>query len=336
MSLIIRTEQVETIEALEALRDEWDSLLLTSSGVTPFQHPEWLIPWWRHLGQGRLCVLALRIAGRLCGLAALYEKEGELAFLGTGVSDYLGLILDPSIELLGTEAFFQHLARNDGWSSCRLEELRPRSPLLSMRAPYGLSAEFQPGEVCLRVKLPETVAEFRKLHGRSGADGSKRLWRKFFNRGLRMEAAESVPGADHSLDMLFKLHAKRWESVGQNGVLQGPGMRAFHGEAVQGFLKKGMLALLTLVFEEREIAVLYGFECRGTFHAYITGYDPEFSRLSPGKLILLWAAERAIERGISEFDLMRGTEKYKYTWGPVESRNSTLIIQNAKKTRCSL
>lgn len=336
MASLIQTEPIETLHGLEALRDEWDRLLLTCPSATPFQHPEWLIPWWRHLGQGRLRVLVMRMAGRLCGLAPLYEKDAELTFLGSGVSDYLDLILDPSVELLGTEVFLGYLAEMDGWGTCRLEELRPGSPLLGVRAPHGLRAECLAGEVCLRGKLPATVDEFRKLHPMSGACGSKRLFRKLNKRGLKVQAAESQNDVSAAMGALFRLHAKRWASVGQTGVLQGAGMRAFHEEAAQGFFRKGMMALLTIIVDGQEVAALYGFESRGTFYAYLTGYDPEFSRLSPGKLVLLSAAERCIERGVEVFDLMRGSEKYKYDWDPVESRNSTLIIKNEKKSRRNL
>lgn len=47
-------------EDLEFLRAEWSALLLRCPAATPFQSPEWLIPWWRRFGSGRLLVLVLR------------------------------------------------------------------------------------------------------------------------------------------------------------------------------------------------------------------------------------------------------------------------------------
>lgn len=336
MPFIIQTEPVDTLEGLEALRPEWDRLLVSCRGATPFQHPEWVIPWWRHLGQGRLLVLALRVAGRLCGLAPLYEKDGEIAFLGSGISDYLGPILDASSELVASEAFFSYLAEREDWSLCRLEELRPQCALLSMRTPHGLRAERLAGEVCLKLNLPPTVAEFKKVHGISGKCSTKRKWRQLFARGLKTRAVETTSDVCGALDAVFTLHEKRWSAAGQKGVLQGREIRAFHEEAAKGFFNKGMLGIFTLILEGREIAALYGFKSRGTFYAYIIGYDPEFAQVSPGKLMLLSSVERCIEDGISEFDLMRGAEKYKYSLGPLESRNSTLVIQNAKKDRRTL
>jgi CelD/BcsL family acetyltransferase involved in cellulose biosynthesis len=34
-------------------------------GATPFQHPDWLLPWWRHIGGGVLFVIAIQDGGEL-------------------------------------------------------------------------------------------------------------------------------------------------------------------------------------------------------------------------------------------------------------------------------
>lgn len=333
MSILIQIEEIDTLQGLEAIREDWDRLIDVCPGATPFQFPEWLIPWWRCFGQGRLLMLAMRVAGRICGLAPLYLKNGEVAFIGGSISDYLGFMIDPSLELLGTAAVFNHLASRDGWSSCRLEELRPSSALLVTRPPVGLKAECLPGEVCLEVKLPNTIEGFREVHSRSGNAGSRKKLRRLFAKGLKIEAVTDEKEVRPALEELFRLHAKKWESVGSGGVLQGAEIRAFHEAAAEGFWKKGVLRLYRLMLGERTIAALYGFINRGTFYAYLAGYDPEFSDISPGKLILLSAAEDCISGGLATFDFLRGREKYKYTWKPVETRNSTLIMTNEQRPK---
>jgi CelD/BcsL family acetyltransferase involved in cellulose biosynthesis len=49
---------------IETARGEWADLFQRAAS-TPFQSPEWLIPWWRHLGEGRLHLLAVRHNGAL-------------------------------------------------------------------------------------------------------------------------------------------------------------------------------------------------------------------------------------------------------------------------------
>ncbi|HPU25822.1 MAG TPA: GNAT family N-acetyltransferase [Phycisphaerae bacterium] len=48
---------------------------------------------------------------------------------------------------------------------------------------------------------------------------------------------------------------------------------------------------------------------------YLGGFDPEYGRLSPGKLLVAHALEQAIGEGMRGFDVLRGREDYKYEWG---------------------
>lgn len=326
--VLIDTEVIGTVEGLHAIRQEWDSLLEACPDSTPFQSYEWLAAWWKRFGQGRLITLGMRVAGRLCGLAPLYEHNGEVLFIGSGVSDYTGVLLEPSIEVLGAEALFNHLAVCVGWSLCRLKDLRASCSLLAVKPSHGLRALLVPGEICLCVDLLSTVEEFRKIHGRAGKCGSKRSWRRLEARGIKVEMAVDEAEAVSFMDTLFLLHSKKWEAVGKSGVLQGPEIRAFHEEAALGFQKKGMLRLYRMVLEGRELAVFYGFVHRRRFYAYLMGYDHDFSKLSPGILMLLSVAEDCITQGIQEIDFLRGGEKYKYDWAPRETRNYTLLITN--------
>lgn len=328
MSVLIETEEIGTAKGLYAIREEWCRLLEACPASTPFQSPEWLIPWWRHFGQGRLMTIAMRVAGRLCGLAPLSMKDGEIRLIGDGVSDYLGLLLEPSIEVMGAEVFYSHLARRGGWSTCALREISHSCPLLSMRPPEGLKATVVPGEICLRFDLPSTVEAFRRAHGRTGRCGSKKSWRRLAARGLKVEVASDEDEALSCLDALFTLHTKKWEAAGGRGVLQGPEIRAFHEEAALGFQKQGALRLYRMVLEGRELAVFYGFIHKNRFYAYLMGYDPDFSELSPGRLMLLTVAEDCITSGIGVMDFLRGSEKYKYDWAPIETRNYTVLITN--------
>ncbi|MEA2337714.1 MAG: hypothetical protein QOE82_1721, partial [Thermoanaerobaculia bacterium] len=40
------TEVITSIEELTALEPAWLDLLRRTPGVTPFQTPMWLLPWW--------------------------------------------------------------------------------------------------------------------------------------------------------------------------------------------------------------------------------------------------------------------------------------------------
>src|SRR4051794_34641095 len=95
-------EEIASWHGLEALRGDWSNLCDRSPRATPFQRPEWLIPWGRAFPPGEPWVLAVRKAGRLAALAPLlvYPNEGRktVAFCGGGVSDYCDVVTGPDGE----------------------------------------------------------------------------------------------------------------------------------------------------------------------------------------------------------------------------------------------
>src|SRR5688500_8342330 len=104
---MVDIDEITTTGGLEGHVPEWCALWKRCSHVTPFQAPEWLVPWWRHLGCGHLRVLTLRRSGELVGLAPLFARPPwrsglcRVGFLGAGASDYLGVLLVPGLETEG-------------------------------------------------------------------------------------------------------------------------------------------------------------------------------------------------------------------------------------------
>ena len=54
---------------------------------------------------------------------------------------------------------------------------------------------------------------------------------------------------------------------------------------------------------------------------YLSGFDAEWSFVSPGTLLLAAMLEEAIAEGRREADFLRGREGYKYAWGGVDRVN---------------
>ncbi|HVV53494.1 MAG TPA: hypothetical protein VHO06_27805, partial [Polyangia bacterium] len=140
-------------EELVALGPAWAALCDRVPSSSPFERPEWLLPWVTVFGgRRRLRVLALERAGRLAALVPLVEAEANgaqrLGFLGAGVSDYHDAVLADDGPDLRAE-LWRALARG-AWTTCTLERLRPGSPLLGP-VPAGAEAiggEPTAGEVC--------------------------------------------------------------------------------------------------------------------------------------------------------------------------------------------
>jgi CelD/BcsL family acetyltransferase involved in cellulose biosynthesis len=328
-------DEVTTREALEGLRNDWHQLLDRCPWATPFQSPDWLLPWWRAIGRGELCVTTLRRGGRLVGLAPLFiycgpDGRRRLAMLGAGVSDYEDVLLEPELADAGAALLLQHIAEERSrWDAGEFFELRAASPLLAAPWPRELSVDRYPSSSCTVLPLPRAADA---LPGSLSWRFRRRL-RNARNRLTRAGDAQFVTADEESLPELLgalvRLHTLRWEERGEPGVLSDPRLRRFHEAAAAGLLRRGRLRLHALRLRGAPVAVLYGFAHRDRVCMYLSGLDPATDFCSPGVLILHYAIEQAIEEGAREFDMLRGTESYKYDWSAESRPNAGLRLRHA-------
>jgi CelD/BcsL family acetyltransferase involved in cellulose biosynthesis len=148
-------ERLETLADLEALRPEWQHLWHRCPIATPFQSPEWIIPWWRHYGEGELFAFALRQAGRLVAVAPVYvysdsaDPTRRVFLLGTGNSDYLDLLAEENRAEAAVAFVLAQLARHrQAWDVCDFQQLPPGSALLEASLPAGWRDERRIEEWC--------------------------------------------------------------------------------------------------------------------------------------------------------------------------------------------
>lgn len=64
---------------------------------------------------------------------------------------------------------------------------------------------------------------------------------------------------------------------------------------------------------ERPVAISYALRAGGVLHGCFTGFDEDFSKYSPGSMMLLEIAREAPVNGIRHFELGNGVEYYKHS-----------------------
>ena len=78
--------------------------------------------------------------------------------------------------------------------------------------------------------------------------------------------------------------------------------------------ENGWLRLSFLRVGEQAVAFQYGFEAGGTYYFLKGGYDPEYRRFAPGKLLLRALLERAFATGLRSFDFLGADDPFKLEW----------------------
>src|SRR5436305_8680 len=183
----------------------------------------------------------------------------------------------------------------------------------------------------LEALLPDWAALWQRLLGATPFQSPHWLvpwWRQFGTGMPRIVTAR----ADQTLIAvlpLYELHEPGCVKLLPIGIsvsdyidaLADPAVRAFHRAAAREFCAAGMLRLYRLRIGGAVAGVYYGFQHGGSAYAYLGGFDPEMTRLSPGAQLLDYAIRAAMGEGVREFHFLRGGENYKYAWGAADRVN---------------
>lgn len=322
----LTVEWITDPQAFAGLSGAWDELLAASPSDCFFLTWEWLFTWWKHLGRGRLAILAARRGGRLLALLPAYLPAARprlglrpLRFLGTGCvgSDYLDVIARDGEERAALAALAERL---DG--DRRLLELaqvpQARSAAADLAghlAGRGWRPIHRVTHVCPYVELGRSWEDYLAGLGTSHRGNVRRQLRKLEERFevsfARVETGEEL---DEAFDLLVALHRLRWKERGGSDAFPDPGVVAFHREVTRLALARGWLRLFVLRLSGRPAAALYGLLYRGRFLFYQSGFDPAFAEHSVGQLTVGLTIRAAIEEGAREYDLLHGIEPYKFHW----------------------
>jgi CelD/BcsL family acetyltransferase involved in cellulose biosynthesis len=134
----LHVELISDVSRVEQIEAPWKALWSTMPDTSPFQSPDWLLPWLQHYGMGPLLCVAFWHESSLVGIAPMYIYGGDhdgrrrLFLLGTGNSDYLDVVFDPERRLECCRLLIAELERcAELWDECSFQRLPSGSPLLN-------------------------------------------------------------------------------------------------------------------------------------------------------------------------------------------------------------
>src|SRR5512143_877377 len=85
-----------------------------------------------------------------------------------------------------------------------------------------------------------------------------------------------------AMELLAALHSRRWEEKGTSRSFSTPQYNAFHKAVALDFARKGWLNLSCLELDGEIVGMFYDYRYGNKIYYYQAGFDPEFSRYSPG------------------------------------------------------
>lgn len=169
---------------------------------------------------------------------------------------------------------------------------------------------WEKGEICPTLDLSALNSEddLMKFFKTSLRGDIRRQMRRLSEIGeLHMQeydSWETIPSATFESFMLN--HSKRWPNA-----YKAP---HFHGNLLKYGLEAGIVHFSVLMVGDIEVAWHLGYEYNNRYYYYMPAGNLEYAKYSPVKVHLFQLVRRAIERGLSIYDHLRGEENYKDGW----------------------
>lgn len=327
---------IDDYSGISSLRDEWNRL----AGDHPLLSWEWHSAWLKEMCRSgdRPCVIVERSCGEVAMIAPMYftrsrSGAGKLCLTGDGrtCTDYGQLICEPG----------QH-----GYAAAKLASwignADPEFPPVDFVEFQGLAgnaattaeierefsriglAESTQLENCWVVDLPSTWdelnASFSRKHRRKTKKAVQRL------ADCQIFDTRST-GFNPLWNTFVDLHQRRRKSLGEEGCFADQRFTRFLKQATNGLFRRGLAELFVVEYRTEPVAAALTLNSNSRTFMYQCGFDPNWSQLEPGYLMIVMALQRAISAGRQTFDFLRGDEPYKSRWQARPEPMSLLHVQ---------
>jgi CelD/BcsL family acetyltransferase involved in cellulose biosynthesis len=329
-----RVELATDIGEVTALAAEWRALAERRGDA--FLTPEWFLAWLRHCGRDwKPHVAVVRTAGgTVRGLLPLVSSKsnGGRDLRVCPIGDRFHPVADPVDEEPVAVAVASAIAPPEqGLRSLLLENVEAEGEwwqALAKASPAPLAT----------VERDEATLPFVELAGIDWDEylaGRSRQLRSQLRRklrslqkehGVRFRRTRSADEVPDDLATLFRLHDARWAERSESSAIADPEIREFHHEFASAAFERGWLRLWVMEVDGAPIAALYGWLIGGRWSYYQAGFDPEWSRHSPGFLLLGETIRAAIEEGATEYDMLRGDEAFKRRFATSSRTVRTILL----------
>jgi CelD/BcsL family acetyltransferase involved in cellulose biosynthesis len=341
-------ETIESDEMLPSLQADWRRLSNACEAPNVFATFDWFRAWHVHFAfdekcMRRLNVLMLKKGGIVTGISPLIRTvSNRFGFILRRLQfvrrdwDYNDLIVGNDLEGQ-TKAVADYLARTSGdWDVVDLRDLRytanaiPRLEAALTRAglSYRLLHEEErcpymlidgPWSEILQRRSSSTRHTFRSQQTRLNKSDKSIRFRMIedpnqepglLQRMIAVEAQKRVGGklSTPVLGLYPELFASLFETLGAQGWIR------------VAIMESG----------DRLLSWHLMFHCGGKLWGYLTAYDLEYSRLSPGSMSLPAIVDYGVSHGYTEYDFLSGEETYKLGWASGFHQTYRLLIWNRR------
>ena len=143
----------------------------------------------------------------------------------------------------------------------------------------------------------------------------RRRRRRLEERGsVEIEVHDGGERLDELLDEGFDVEGAGWKDRSGTAIRSGPETERFYRSIARWGVDEGMLHLAFLRVDGRAIAFDFSLETPRAHFLLKTGFDPEWGRYGPGRLLRREMLARAFSLGLETYEFLGAAEPWKLEW----------------------
>ena len=316
---------ITEIEELERLSEPWRELAHACS--CPAALPGWQLACWRHVApEGALLrSVAVFEDDRLVGLAPFFVNPGrrvDYRLLGAGITHRLSPLALPGREreIAGLVAralaasspvpdliAFEGIDAGSPWPQALVDSWPGRL------RPWRYLTSTHPAPV---LELKGSFEEWLATRSRKLREELRRTQRHLERDDGRISMVQGDTATEKAVEAFIRLYAARWEKSGSGF---GPEVGRMLIDATRERSTNGDIGVWTLEVDGQiggvNIALSAGEETLG----FRSAFDPRYSKLGPGPLMLQAVIADAFARGARRLDLGVGAEPFKLRFATADA-----------------
>ena len=321
------------------LEAAWNDAVERAGVPHPFLRHEWIRTWWDNFGgAGRLHIIVVRHGETVTAIAPLMTETVRMYGLSVRRMRLLHNEHTPRIDFIVAGRHRESYRRiwdaiastAHDWDVLQLGQVPRDSETLS------IIQDFAEADGCPAGIWPSGDAPFLRVHGRwdDYYNGLSAKFRQNLRNRLSRLTRIGTPALetldDHlavaERDEAFRLEASGWKDRDGTAINADPAVHNFYSQLAERAADNSWLRLLFLTVEGRRIAVSYGARYANRLFLLKTGYDPEFEKCSPFKLLTYFASRDAFTAGFDEVDFLGDSEPWKLEWTSTTRPHEWLFV----------
>lgn len=313
----ISLNSLTSFPLINAIYDEWNSLLSESVCNRGFSSPAWFLAACEAQPELTPCVLTIRCNRKLIGILPLAIRNATAEF-PSAMSNYNDMITscnDASYnDRVACELLRYAVSPEQAYSRVDLRWIRSSSNLArALRALPELRECFQSDREYSFIALSEPYEHYLASKSRIFRKGLVRYSRKASNSGIRVQeiSPRELLSADLP-DIFLRLHLARFGE--ESAFHKQPWNERMIRLALPALFIDGNIRVFALIRGSEIIAIDICMAGSDSLCTWNGGYTPEVECWSPGRLLIDAGIRAAYASGLKEYDLLRGLQPWKAAW----------------------